>query len=173
MPLSASSSSMLNWDHSASGFTAMIGSGAGSPRCRVEVLDQKIDEGPHLGSLMTARRQQSIQWVDFRILRVLQQGFQQSRMDGARNHVLAQPQDAGSSDCQWQQHLRAVGTDGTFDIDPDQLAVHSKRPARRAGISAQGQARVTNKVGRFDWPAMTGEVAWTCANDPPEIDDLA
>src|ERR1700752_4284827 len=62
-----------------------------SPRCEAEALDQKIDESPHLGSLMTPRRQQRIQWVALRILRVLQQGLQQSLMDGARDHMLAQP----------------------------------------------------------------------------------
>jgi hypothetical protein len=144
-----------------------------SPRCGTEALDQKIDESPDLGSLMTARRQQSVQWVGFRILRVLQQGLQQARIDGARDHVLAQPQDASSSDCQLQQHIRAVGADRTFDLDPCQLAVDPKRPARRAGISAQGQARVTSKIGRLGRPAVSGEIAWTRANDPGEIDDLA
>src|SRR6266699_3271809 len=148
-------------------------SDARSPRCEAEALDQKIDEDPHLGSLMTARRQQSKQWVGFRILRVLQQGLQQSLADGARDHVLAQSQDARSSDCQLQQYIRAIGADGTFDVDPGQLALDSKRPARRARISAQSQACVTNQIGRFGRPAMTGEVTWTCANHPREIDDLA
>jgi hypothetical protein len=35
-------------------------SDAHSPWCGAEALDQKIDEGAHLGSLMTARRQQRI-----------------------------------------------------------------------------------------------------------------
>jgi hypothetical protein len=38
-------------------------------------------------------------------------------------------------------------------------------PARRAGISAQGQARVTNKIGRLDRPAMVSTT--------PEADDLS
>jgi len=146
---------------------------AHSPWCGAEVLDQKFDEGPHLGSLMTARRQQRVQWVGFRILRLLQQGLQEPLMDGPRHHVLAQPQDASSSNCQLQEHIRAISADGTFDIDPGQLAIDSKGPARRAGISAQGQARVTNKIRRFDRPAMLGEVAWGCAHDPGDIDDLA
>jgi hypothetical protein len=158
---------------SPSGFTGVVGRGTGSPGRRPETLNQKIDEGPHLGSLMTARRQQRVQRVGFRILCVLQQGFQQSLMYGARNHMLAQPHDASSSHCQLQQHTRAVGADRTFDIDPTQLAVHSKRPARRAGISAQDQARMTSEIGRFGRPAVMGEVAWACANDPSEIDDLA
>ena len=120
-----------------------------------------------------ARRHQSKQWVGFRILGVLQQGLQQSFTDGARDNVLAQPQDARSSDCQLQQYIGAIGPDGTFDIDPGQLALDSKRPARRARISAQGQACVTNKIGRFGRPPMTGEITRTCADHPGEIDDLA
>ena len=120
-----------------------------------------------------ARRHQSKQWVGFRVLRVLQQGLQQSFTDGARDDVLADPQDARSSDRQLQQHIRAIGADGTFDIDPGQLAINSKRPARRARISAQGQACVTNEIGRFGRPPMTGKVTWTCADHPGEIDDLA
>jgi hypothetical protein len=84
------------------------------------------------------RRHQSKQWVGFRILGVLQQGLQQSFTDRARDYVLAQPQNARSSDCQLQQHIRTIGADGTFDIDPGPLAIESKRPARRARISAQG-----------------------------------
>jgi hypothetical protein len=38
----------------------------------------------------------------FAVLRVLRQRQQQPRVDGARDHVLAQPQDAGSSDRQLQ-----------------------------------------------------------------------
>jgi hypothetical protein len=45
----------------------------GSPRCATKALDQKIYEDLHLGRLMTARRQQSVQRVDLRILCVLQQ----------------------------------------------------------------------------------------------------
>src|SRR5260221_8642790 len=142
---------------------------AHSPRCGAEALDQKIDEDPDLGSLMTTWRQQSKQWVGFWILRVLQQGLQQSLMDGARDHVLAEPQDARSSDCQLQQHVRAIGADGTFDVDPGQLAIDSKRPARRAGISAQGQARVTNEIGRNSPPPTTGKLTWTSANDPAAV----
>jgi hypothetical protein len=70
-----------------------------------------------------------------------------------------------------QQHVRAIGADGTFDIDPGQLAFDTKRPARRAGISAQGQAFVTNKIGRFGWPPMAGKVSRTCANDPERPSD--
>ena len=94
-------------------------------------------------------------------------------MNGARDHVLAQPQDARSSDCQLQQHVRAVGADRTFDIDPGQLAVHAKRPTRGAGVSAQGQTCMPNEVGRFGRPAMPGQIARTCAHDPGEIRDLA
>jgi len=36
-----------------------------------------------------------------RVLRVLQQGLQQSIVDGARDHVLAQPQNARSTDGQF------------------------------------------------------------------------
>jgi hypothetical protein len=53
-----------------------------SPRCGSEALDQKIDEGPHLGSLMMAWRHQSKQRIGFRVLGVLQQGLQQSFADG-------------------------------------------------------------------------------------------
>src|SRR2546430_12308705 len=96
---------MVSWARSAPELTALIGAGASSPRSGAEALDQKIDEYPHLGSLMTARRHQSVQGVDFRILCVLQQGLQQSLLDGARHHVLAQPHDARSVDCQLQQHF--------------------------------------------------------------------
>ena len=120
-----------------------------------------------------ARRHQSKQWVAFRVLGVLQQGLQQSFTDGARDDVLADPQDARSSDCQLQQHICAIGADRTFDIDPGQLAIDSKRPARRARISAQGQACVMNKIGRFGRPPMTGKITWACADHPGEIDDLA
>jgi hypothetical protein len=51
----------------------------------------------------------------FAVLRVLRQRLQQPRMDGARDHVLAQPQDAGSSDRQLQQDVRA---ERAFDVDP-------------------------------------------------------
>src|SRR5215467_12590394 len=63
--------------------------GTGSPRCATKALDQKIYEDLHLGRLMTARRQQSVQRVDLRILCVLQQELQQPLMDGARHHVFA------------------------------------------------------------------------------------
>src|ERR1700756_2149852 len=43
----------------------------GSPRCATKALDQKIYEDLHLGRLMTAGRQQSVQRVDLRILCVL------------------------------------------------------------------------------------------------------
>src|SRR6202040_1161650 len=56
---------------------------------------------------------------------------------------------------------------------PCQFAIDSKLPAPRAGISAQGQACVTNEIARLGRPPMAGEIAWTCANDPGGIDHLA
>jgi hypothetical protein len=94
-------------------------------------------------------------------------------MDGVRDYMLAQPQDAGSSDRQLQQHVCAIGADRTFDIDRDQLAIDPKRPARRAGISAQGQARMMNEIRGFDRLSVTGKITRTCANDTGDIDDLA
>jgi hypothetical protein len=41
------------------------------------------------------------QWAVFRILRLLQQGLQQSLTNGGRDDMLAQPQDARSSDSQF------------------------------------------------------------------------
>src|SRR6516164_9982182 len=79
-------------------FLASRPDGTGSPRCRTKALDQKIYEDLHLERLMTARRQQSVQRVDLRILGVLQQELQQPLMDGARHHVFAYSQDARSSD---------------------------------------------------------------------------
>src|SRR5262245_66240819 len=73
---------MPRCDRSGSKFTILIG--AGSPRRGSKAPDQKIDEDLHLGSLMTTRRQQSVQRVDLRILCVLQQGLKQSLIDGAR-----------------------------------------------------------------------------------------
>src|SRR5215468_7829871 len=70
-------------------FLASRPDGTGSPRCGTKALDQKIYEDLHLGRLMTARRQQSVQRVDLRILCVLQQELQQPLMDGARHHVFA------------------------------------------------------------------------------------
>src|SRR5262245_39474933 len=70
-------------------FLASRYDGTRPPRCRTKALDQKIYEDLHLGRLMTARRQQSVQRVGLRILCVLQQELQQPLMDGARHHVFA------------------------------------------------------------------------------------
>src|SRR5262249_36285140 len=94
-------------------------------------------------------------------------------MDGARAHMLAQPQDAGSCDCQLQEHLCAIGADRAFDIDPAQLALDSKGPARRAGISTQDQACVTSEIGGVDRQTMTGEGGWAWAKKPPRNGEIA
>jgi hypothetical protein len=87
--------------------------------------------------------------------------------------MLAQPKNARSSDCQLQKHIRAIGADGTFDVDTSQLATDSKRPARRAGISAQDEASVMSEIGRFTqsfdrrwvWPpARSGRRRSRCRN---------
>ena len=77
-------------------FLASRPDGTGSPRCRTKALDQKIYEDLHLERLMTARRQQSVQRVDLRILCVLQQelvlaGRRFLRLLGSRDRLRGQP----------------------------------------------------------------------------------
>jgi hypothetical protein len=79
-------------------------------------------------------------------------------MDRTRDHVLAQPQNTRSFDCQLQQHSRAIGTDGTPDIDAGQLAMIRNGQLGEPGFSAQGQACVTDEIGSFNRPPVTGKV---------------
>jgi hypothetical protein len=82
---------------------------------------------------MTAGRQQGIQRVGLRILRVLQQGLQ-PLMDRARDHVLAQPELPAPpiANCNNISALSALTS--TLDIDPCQPAMGSKWPLAEPGF---------------------------------------
>src|SRR5215831_14983864 len=107
------------------------------PLRRTETLHQEIQKHPDLGRPLPTGRQDRPERKAIWFLQVLEQRLQQPSPDRARHNDVAEADDAGAFDREVQQHMRAVGGNGAFDLDLDQLAVDPKRPRRSAGKVAQ------------------------------------